>query len=301
MVRVPGSVSRLLKVASSRQQPTRLKLRVLAGKFSKFTPRRLSPVVTGIGDGGPGGPGPGAAACPGNDYDNDLLSNAREVELNLDPCLADTDGDSVEDGYEYQSALDLNHYPRTAPLPYPGKRPYPNALDPSDGKPGGTRTTTATAWSCARSSSSGSGTRPMALPGRRRRPVAAPATATLLYSRACRSRSTPAPASSYPRRARWRPWALDINEDGVLRDDERDADADGLGNWDELRGRMTEAWWSEQHDGDTEPKESKYPTWTSSTTRTRHPRTRMSIRTWMGTASVTARTTGPRRALERSS
>ena len=60
----------------------------------------------------------------------------------LDPCLADTDGDSVEDGYEYQSALDLNHYPRTAPLPYPGKRPYPNPLDPSDGE---ARTSTATA------------------------------------------------------------------------------------------------------------------------------------------------------------
>ena len=140
VVRVPGSVARLLRVASSRQQPTRLKLRVLAGKFSKFTPKRLSPVVTGIGDGpggGPGGPG-GAAVCPGNDYDGDLLSNTLEVSINLDPCLADTDQDSVEDGYEYQSAIDLNHYPRSAPLPYPGKRPYPNPLDPSDGKPDGT-------------------------------------------------------------------------------------------------------------------------------------------------------------------
>ena len=33
------------------------------------------------------------------------------------------------DGYEYQSALDLN----SIALPYPGKRPWPNALDPSDG------------------------------------------------------------------------------------------------------------------------------------------------------------------------
>ena len=47
--RVPASVARLLKVANSRQQPTRLKLRVLAGKFSKFTPKRLSPVVTAAG------------------------------------------------------------------------------------------------------------------------------------------------------------------------------------------------------------------------------------------------------------
>ena len=51
VVRVPAAVSRLLRVANSSQRPTRLQLRVLAGKFSKFTPRRLSPVVTGVGDG----------------------------------------------------------------------------------------------------------------------------------------------------------------------------------------------------------------------------------------------------------
>ena len=54
-------------------------------------------------------------------------------------------------------------------------------------------------------------------------------------------------------------WVLDIDSNGVLSDDERDADADGLGNWDEVRGRMTEAWWPAQHDGQNEPKESKYP------------------------------------------
>jgi hypothetical protein len=54
-------------------------------------------------------------------------------------------------------------------------------------------------------------------------------------------------------------WTLDIDSDGALADDERDVDADGLGNWDELRGRMTEGWWPAQHDGSNEPKESKYP------------------------------------------
>ena len=62
VVRVPASVARLLTVAGSRQRPTRLKLRVLAGKFSKFTPRRLSPIVTGVGD-GDGGGGNVAPAC----------------------------------------------------------------------------------------------------------------------------------------------------------------------------------------------------------------------------------------------
>ena len=133
-VKVPVAVGRLVARKSGSAKPTRFKLRVLAGKFSKFTSRRLSPVVvpasSGSGPGGGGGSG-GAAGCPAHDYDGDLLPNALEAQLKLDPCIADTDGDSVEDGYEYQAAVDLNHNPRSLPLPYPGKRPYPNPLDPS--------------------------------------------------------------------------------------------------------------------------------------------------------------------------
>jgi hypothetical protein len=141
VVRVPAAAARLLKVASSAQQPTRLKLRVLAGKFSKFTPRRLSPIVTGIGSDGPGGPGgpggtPNVVCNSSSDHDGDLLSNSVEINTTkTDPCLRDTDGDGVEDGFEYQSALDLNddeHQSPNTALPYPGKRPYPNPLDPSD-------------------------------------------------------------------------------------------------------------------------------------------------------------------------
>ncbi len=54
-------------------------------------------------------------------------------------------------------------------------------------------------------------------------------------------------------------WVLDQNADGVLRDDERDADGDGLGNWDEQHGRFTEGWWPAEHNGVVEPKESQYP------------------------------------------
>ena len=254
VVRVPGSVSRLLRVAASAQQPTRLKLRVLAGKFSKFTSRRLSPVVTGIGDGPGGGNGPGAGnACPGDDYDNDLLSNSLEVSINLDPCLADTDGDSVEDGYEYQSAIDLNHYPRSAPLPYPGKRPYPNPLDPGDGVANGTdydgdglnlREEFAM-WLRY----SGDGVLRPSRPG---------SLSALVYSDGLQySVDSPPPAAPAP--GSLAAWTLDMDSNGVLSDDERDADADGLGNWDEIRGRMTEGWWPAQHDGTNEPKESKYP------------------------------------------
>ena len=142
VVKVPASVARLLVVRDGRQRPTRLKLRVLAGRFSAFTPRRLSPVVLGVGagaQGGPGAPGNGTtplAVCNSDaDHDDDLLANQLELQIGTDPCLMDTDGDGIEDGYEYQSAKDLNDDEFQNPnafLPYPGKRPYPNPLDPSD-------------------------------------------------------------------------------------------------------------------------------------------------------------------------
>jgi hypothetical protein len=125
-------------VAKSSQRPTRPQLRVLAGKFSKFTPKRLSPVVTGVGDGsgGPGGPGGTPAVCNNDsDHDNDLLPNSVELSIGTDPCLADTDTDQMSDGWEYYAAKDLN----IKAVPYPGQRPFPNALDPSDGgAPGAT-------------------------------------------------------------------------------------------------------------------------------------------------------------------
>jgi hypothetical protein len=156
VVVVPGSVSRLLGGSSSDPSPTRMKLRVLAGKFSAFTTRRLSPVVTALGSGdgpggggGSGGPAPSgsggtggsgggttAASCAtGTDHDGDMISNTLEAEIKTDPCKADTDGDGVQDGYEYKSAVDLNNDEYQEPnqsVPYPGKRPYPNPLDPSD-------------------------------------------------------------------------------------------------------------------------------------------------------------------------
>lgn len=157
VVVVPGAVSRLLGGSLSDPKPTRLKLRVLADKFSAFTTRRLSPVVTsfgsgdGPGGGTPGGGGPGAGTPGGGaggggpaatsscdssaDHDGDMLPNALEAQVKTDPCLADTDADGISDGYEYKSAVDLNNDDYQEPnqsLPYPGKRPYPNPLDPSD-------------------------------------------------------------------------------------------------------------------------------------------------------------------------
>src|SRR5215211_2379226 len=141
VVIVPRGTARALGSRST----ARFKLRVIVRrKFSTWTRKRLSPVIvsstvageeTGGGGGGGGGGGLPPSTCLAGDDDGDLLPGTLEQQLGTDPCLRDTDGDGVEDGYEYQSAKDLNNDEQqlaNTSLPYPGKRPYPNALDPSD-------------------------------------------------------------------------------------------------------------------------------------------------------------------------
>lgn len=254
VLQVPASVARLLKVANSRQRPTRLKLRVLAGKFSAFTPRRLSPVVTGVGDGpgGPGGGGGNPVVCnDDSDHDNDLLPNSLELAIGTDPCLADTDNDGMTDGWEYWSAKDLN----IKAVPYPGKKPFPNALDPSDGGgPGATYSaidfdgdglTTLEeyrAWRYTGSSFDQSKAGGLDLES----PLGY--SDGTKFSRASETPSTPAwqsanfglapPAQAFP--ATYNLWG-----DGAWRDDERDADADGLSNWlESARGPSTPSYWA---------------------------------------------------------
>jgi hypothetical protein len=250
VVAVPGSVRRLLAGNASNPRPTRFKLRVLAGKFSNFTRRRLSPVVTSSGRADGGGSGGSVPTCNSSaDHDGDLLTNSFELEIKTDPCLRDTDGDGVEDGYEFQSALDLNRYPSVLPLPYPGRRPYPNALDPSDGTTdydddGLWLSEEYKLWVKYSNDGVLRGGRPQTLSG-------------LLYSDGLQKSIDPAPASAAP--GTLARWALDIDNDGALWDDERDADGDGLGNWDEQHGRFTEEWWPSTFNGSPLPKESQYP------------------------------------------
>lgn len=258
VVKVPGSVARLLVLRDGEHRPTRLRLRVLAGRFSAFTPRRLSPVVVGFdkdavdkdGDGVPDQPAVDICKT-GVDHDGDLLPNTLEAALGTNPCLRDTDGDGVEDGYEVQAAIDLNHYPASPPLPYPGKRPYPNALDPGDAEQDydgdGLRLREEyLLWRDYVADGVARATRPTTL-------FPLPATERLLYSDGLQKSLDPVPvAPADPLYA----WVLDQADDGVLSDGERDADADGLGNWDEIRGRFTEAWWIAIY---ADPKESAYP------------------------------------------
>ena len=136
-VKLPTKLAVLLADKTGKQQPTRLLIRVIGRKSGRaFTKPSNSPVVS------PNAVLPGtpqAEACPGvsnpnGDSDGDFLSNGLELALGTNPCKADSDGDGVSDGYEYQSALDLNRNANSSsiPWPYPGKRPYPNPLDPND-------------------------------------------------------------------------------------------------------------------------------------------------------------------------
>ena len=155
-VTVPARLGPFLLVKDGAPVASRFRLRVLAERLGKrFTGDSQSPLISPARPAGapaPGGtvtPGGGTvpapvvsapdADCDGDgmtnaadtDDDNDLLLDTTEQSLGLDPCHVDSDRDGVEDGYEYQSAWDLNDDEYQDPnqiVPYPGKRPYPNPL-----------------------------------------------------------------------------------------------------------------------------------------------------------------------------
>ena len=101
----------------------------------------------------PSAPAVAAADCDGDgqpdtvdvDDDNDLLPDTTEAAIGTNPCNADSDGDGMQDGWEYQSAIDLNTgscpqpsgrypVPCAAAMPTLSKhRAYPNPLDGTDG------------------------------------------------------------------------------------------------------------------------------------------------------------------------
>lgn len=251
VVTVPSKLMTYLTGSDGRLAPRRFRLRVLSSRFGRrYTSLKLSPSVapslTATGE-TPVAGNPGSAAAPAApvtipdcdsdtipdstdlDDDNDGLSDALEAAIKTDPCNADSDGDGVSDAFEYESSLDLN----SRALPFPGKRPYPNALDGSDAATdydgdGLAMVEEYILWMA---------TNKGALP--------------LNYSDG--DQDTNASGASTP--ALGSP--LDMNGDGVLTDDEKDADGDGLGNWDEAKGRLTAGWWTKAYE--TEKPFAGYP------------------------------------------
>jgi hypothetical protein len=110
---IPAKLSEFFAIKAGAPVSTRFRLRVLSSRLGKkFTADKLSPVV-----------GPARAAsltpeivaaspdgdCDGDglkngadsDDDNDLLDDATEKSLGLDPCKPDTDEDGVPDRFEF--------------------------------------------------------------------------------------------------------------------------------------------------------------------------------------------------------
>jgi hypothetical protein len=236
VVTVSTKVGDLLAQRDGAGVPTQLRLRVVAAKMSKsWTKNSRSPVVVPLpGAAGPAGAAPGtpaaaqqaaalayqtcqqlAALDPAGDADSDGLANGLELRYSLDPCTADTDGDGLVDGYEFYSAVDLNG----AAIPYPGKRPWPNPLDPTD----------------VNYDFDGDGLRLW----QEYKLWKATGTGFPLtqYSDGNQNTGGTQPVTTLAQRY------LDLDGDGNLTDDERDEDGDGLSNMVEFNYTGTQSWW----------------------------------------------------------
>jgi len=229
---VPLKLQAYMSLENGQPAPSVFAIRVISKRFGqKFTARKLSPTIGPAGTGitPPGTTGPSAyeqclaaaAANPGGDEDKDSLNNGLEKSVGTDPCRADTDTDGLSDGWEYQSALDLN----SRAYPYPGKKPWPNPLDPTDlnmdfNGDGLLAWQEFQLWTYVGSPFNPDGT-------------------LGAYSDGTQTTGGPVPTAGNPSLQ-----AIDLNRDGVLTDDEKDADNDGLSNEIEYNNEGTQAWWT---------------------------------------------------------
>jgi hypothetical protein len=289
---VPAKLKAALATRNGAPVPTRFHLRVLAKKFGKrFTKNSRSPIV------GPELPPTPAAShlaaadgdCDGDgikngvetDDDGDLIPDTTELQYKTDPCKADSDGDGVTDGYEIQSARDLNddeYQIAQTVLPYPEKRPYPNALFPDANVDyDGDSLTLGEEFSLWQAYRDNDGLDPL---------IYSDGNQYSLYDRDGAGHRPGAPRHDpYAKHAEFLSWAqgagyltvssggstfdlrdfnhdgtvsavpsgnyyrseqtyFDFDSNGKLSDDERDEDADGLTNYDEAHGRLTPGYWA---------------------------------------------------------
>lgn len=238
VVTIPGKVADLLVKRDDDFLATQLRLRVVGARMGKtWTKNSRSPIVSAIKKAVVAAPSPAgdaaatttaptapvappaltcqqqAALAPTDDTDGDGLLNGVELTYQLDPCLDDTDGDGMSDGWEYWSAQQLNG----ASIPYPGTKPWPNPLDPSDPKDdfdgdGLTASQEYTLWAASRTGF----------------PLVA-------YSDGTQNSGGKHPVAPGD--------PLDLSGDKNLTDDERDEDGDGLSNMVELNYSGEQDWW----------------------------------------------------------
>ena len=263
VVVVPAAVARLLAGASGRQRPDALQAardrRQVQQVHDRAASRRSSPDA---GDGDGTGPG---KVC--NDDGSAITtttccSTASRAQIKTDPCLKDTDLDSIEDGWEYCR-------PRTSTIerrcPIRARGPTQRAR-PQLGTPDVQRLRLR-----RRRPATARGIPPLA-----RTPATAPSAPSpariarrpaLQRRHQVHSRNEMRPAAGLalgelrPGHRSALPGTYNLHGNAAWRDDERDADTDGLGNWHESpAGPMTEAWWQAVHYGTARAgKESQYP------------------------------------------
>ena len=251
VVRLRSTIERLMADKSGNTAATRFRVRVLAGReFGPWTPKKDSPVVQ------PSGAGSGPADCDGDGVaneadandDNDLLEDTLELSIKTDVCVIDTDGDSMEDGWEYWAAKDLN----LKAVPYPGKRPFPNALDPSDAQVDFDGDSLISyeehqAWVYTGKSFDPSLAglhdefSPLNYSDGTQRSRKDPTDITVPQWRGG-NYGVPTPNEPFPATLN-RDGSVDENGNPTYQDDERDADADGLNNYIESHGPGSEDWW----------------------------------------------------------
>jgi hypothetical protein len=238
VVTIPAGLTKLLPTTG---KAARVQVRIQGKRFGAMSKRSISPLIaikptSGSGSGTGTGSTGTVSTCtpnpanPASDVDGDLLSDALEASIKTDPCNKDSDGDGATDAFEYYSAKDLNN----AAVPYPAKRPYPNPLfADADTDYDGDGLTNGEEYSLWAKYGN------YALP--------------LSYSDGKQVSSYEPVPTDHPNG-----YDRDMNGNGVMSDDERDADGDGIANWDESHGRMLPAWWEGVYGADPY-KEKVYP------------------------------------------
>ena len=243
---IPSKLMPYMKTSGSSVVATKFRIRVVSKKLGKkYTANGKSPTIGPVSLAGRGANAGASGDCDadgitnGNesDDDNDMLPDTLETQIHTNTCNPDTEGDGILDGYEYYSALDYN----SIALPYPGKRPYANALDADadidyDGD-GLAMWQEYAAWNYSG------------------RPF------PLNYAEGNQWTGGKTPVANA---AIHGSGAEDLNGDGTIADWEKDVDDDGLVNWAEAVGSLsTPEWWTSIYGNPANTcghsTESKYP------------------------------------------
>ena len=227
---VPLKLQAYMKIENNVPIPSLFAIRIIAKRFGqKFTSRKLSPMVGPAGSGiaAPGTTPPSAYeqclgkadATPAGDEDKDSLSNGLEKSVGLDPCTR-----RHRHGWpERWLGVRVRDRPELARVPLPRQEAVAQPARP-DGRQQRLR---------------------------RRRPARMAGVQLFQYAgspsnptaRRRLQRRYPEHRGAVPAAGNASLQAIDLDHDGTLTDDERDADSDGLSNVVEYSYTGTQSWW----------------------------------------------------------